>query len=343
MRIAMSIGHGDGLDRRAVGRLDDLERAGLDMVWVGEAYGFDAPTLLGYLAAKTTRVQLGAGILNLYSRPPTLIAQSSAALDYVSDGRAVLGLGTSGPQVVEGWYGVPYDQPMRRTREAIEICRQVWRRERIDHEGAYQIPLPASVGTGLGKPLKIAAHPVRDRIPIYVAALGPTNVELTAELAEGWLSLMFIASKAQAVWGDALAAGRARRDPTLGPLEIQAGGTLAIGDGLEHLRDAGRPTAARYIGGMGSRGTNYYNDLARRYGFEAEARQIQDLYLDGHRAEAEAAVPDEFLEQTSLIGPAGYVRDRVAEYADAGVTVLTVTPLGDDPVATISQLKEWTG
>jgi F420-dependent oxidoreductase-like protein len=341
MRLALSVGHGDGLEDTAE-RLAELESAGLDMAWVGEAYGFDAPTLLGYLAARTTRMELGAGILNVFSRPATLIAQAAASLDYVSGGRAVLGLGTSGPQVIEGWYGVPYGRPLQRTREVIEICRQVWRRERIDHHGAIDIPLGPGQGQGVGKPLKIAAHPVRDRIPIWVASLGPRNVELTAELAEGWLSLMFIPARAKAVWGGPLAAGLARRAPELGPLEIQAGGPVAIGEDVEHLRDRARPMVARYLGGMGTRQVNYYNDLACRYGFEAEAAVIQDLYLDGHRQEAEAAVPDEFLEQTSLIGPPGYVRDRLAEYAEAGVTMLTVTPMAGDPVEVVAQLKEWT-
>src|SRR5271163_610262 len=194
----MSIGHGGGFDP-AVERLEDLERAGLDMAWVGEAYGFDAPTLLGYLAARTSRIELGAGILNLYSRPPTLLAQTAAGLDYVSGGRAVLGLGSSGPQVIEGFYGVAFDRPLQRTREAIEICHQVWERRQIEHQGAYRIPLPAGEGTGLAKPLKIAAHPVRARIPIYVAAIGPKNVALAAELAEGWMPILFVPERAGAV------------------------------------------------------------------------------------------------------------------------------------------------
>jgi F420-dependent oxidoreductase-like protein len=337
----MSIGHGSGFDD-AVADIEELEQVGLDMAWVGEAYGLDAPTLLGYLAARTTRLELGAGILNLYSRPPTLLAQTAAGLDYVSNGRAVLGLGSSGPQVIEGWYGVPFDRPLQRTREAIEICHRVWKRDRIQHEGAFRIPLPPGQGTGLGKALKIAAHPVRDRIPIYVAAIGQRNVALAAEVADGWMPILFVPERADDVWGDALRAGLGKRATDLGPLEIQAGGLVAIGDGVEHLRDRGRPTAARYIGGMGTREVNYYNELFARYGWEAEARKIQDLYLDGHQTEAAAAVPAEFLEQTSLIGPPAYIRERLAAYADAGVTVLSVTALDDDPVGTVRQLKEWT-
>jgi F420-dependent oxidoreductase-like protein len=336
----MSIGHGSGFDG-AVSEIEDLERAGLDMAWVGEAYGLDAPTLLGYLAARTSRLELGAGILNLYSRPPTLLAQTAAGLDYVSNGRAVLGLGSSGPQVIEGWYGVPFDRPVQRTREAIEICHRVWARDRIEHTGAYRIPLPPDQGTGLGKALKIAAHPVRDRIPIYVAAIGQRNVALAAEVADGWMPILFVPERAGDVWGAALGKGLGQRASDLGPLEIHAGGLVAIGEDVEHLRDRGRPTAARYIGGMGTRDVNFYNDLFARYGWEAEARTIRDLYLDGHQTEAEAAVPAEFLEKTSLIGSPSYVRDRLAAYADAGVTALSITVLGGDPVGTVGQLKEW--
>ncbi len=340
MRLSMSIGHGSGFDR-SVERIEDLERAGLDMAWVGEGYGLDAPTQLGYLAARTRRLQLGAGILNLYSRPPTLVAMTAAGLDYVSEGRAVLGIGSSGAQVIEGFYGVPYDRPLQRTAEMIDLCRQVWERQVIDHHGAYQIPLPPGVGSGLGKPIKIAAHPVRARIPIYVGALGPKNVALTAARAEGWLTTLFIPERAHLVWGDALAEGTAARAPDLPPLEILGGGAVAIGDDVTALRELGRPTAARYIGGMGARGHNYYNDLVCRYGFEAEARHIQDLYLDGHRAEAEAAVPEEFLEKISLIGSAGYVKDRLAAYREAGVTALSISPVGGDPVAIVEQLATW--
>jgi F420-dependent oxidoreductase-like protein len=340
MRLSMSIGHGGGFDR-SVDRIEELERAGLDMAWVGEAYGLDAPTQLGYLAARTTRLELGAGILNLYSRAPTLIAQTAAGLDYVSDGRAVLGIGSSGAQVIEGFYGVPFDRPLLRTRELIDICHQVWDRQPVVHDGAYQIPLPAGQGTGLGKPIKLAAHPVRPRIPIYVAALGPKNVALTAEWGDGWLTTLFIPELAKTVWGDAIEDGIARRPEELGPLEILAGGAVAIGEDVTDLREQARPTAARYIGGMGARGHNYYNDLVCRYGFESEARRVQDLYLDGHRADAEAAVPDEFLEKTSLVGPPGYIKERLAAYKEAGVTVLSITPVGGDPVAVVTQLREW--
>ncbi|MEV4316002.1 LLM class F420-dependent oxidoreductase [Actinocrispum sp. NPDC049592] len=318
-----------------------LENAGLDTVWVAEAYGFDSPTLMGYIAAKTSRVQIGSAILPIYSRTPALIAQTAAGLDAVSGGRAILGLGASGPQVIEGWHGVAYDKPLGRTREVIDICRRIWRREVITNTGNYNIPLPEGQGTGLGKPLKILTHPVRPEIPIYVASLGDKNVQMTAEIADGWLPTLFIPEKAQSVWGQSLAAGKQKRDPALGELEIVAGGMLAIGDDVTGLRDASRPYIALYVGGMGARGRNFYNDLAKRYGFEAEAEKIQELYLAGKKDEAAAAVPAEFAELTNLIGPAGYVKERLQAFKEAGVTSLNVTPIGENPVALIEQIKEW--
>jgi F420-dependent oxidoreductase-like protein len=319
-----------------------LETVGLDVVWVPEAYGFDAPTLMGYLAARTQRVQIGAGILPFYSRTPALLAQTAAGLDYISNGRAILGLGASGPQVIEGWHGVPFDRPLQRTREIVEICRRAWRRELLVHQGAcYTLPLPADQGTGLGKPLKMLTHLRRSTIPIYLASLAPRSVEMTAEIADGWLPLFYVPEKARDIWGGALARGRARRSPDLGPLEVAAGGPVAIGEHVEHLRDLARPTVALYVGGMGARGKNFYNDLVSRYGYEREATLIQDLYLAGKKLEAAAAVPSALLEATSLVGPAAYVRERIAVFKEAGVTVLNVTPLGPDPVGVVAQVKEW--
>ncbi len=309
----------------------DMERAGLDLVWVAEAYGFDSPSLMGYLAALTERVEIGAAILPIYTRTPTLIAMTAAGIDALSDGRFHLGLGASGPQVIEGFHGVPYTDPLGRTREIVSICRDVWRREApLEHQGKhYRMPLAPELGTGLGKPLKIIAHPVRPSIPVWIASLGEKNVSLTAEVADGWIPILFIPERASDVWGDALAAGRAKRDPALGDLMITAGGLLAIGEGDEivALRDLQRSMVALYVGGMGAKGKNFYNELAVRYGFEREAAEIQDLYLAGKKREAEAAVPAEFLELTTLCGPASYVADRVAAFAEAGVTHLQVHPL----------------
>jgi F420-dependent oxidoreductase-like protein len=263
-------------------------------------------------------------------------------LDNISGGRCILGIGSSGPQVIEGWHGVPFDRPVGRTREIVDICRAVWRREAVVHNGrSYTLPLPADQGTGLGKPLKIINHPVRDRIPIYVASLGPKNVELTAEVAEGWYPTFFWPDKAKDVWGDSLAAGAATRDPSLPPLETATSVVLAIGENVEHLRELSRPHLALYIGGMGARGHNFYNELACRYGFDKEAALIQDLYLDGKRDEAMALVPDALVEGTTLIGPPGYVRERIAAFHEAGVTTLNVNAAGPDARAMIEQVKEW--
>ncbi len=345
MQLSMQLSYSGGF-RESAQQVAELERAGLDLVWVAEAYGFDGASLMGYLAACTETVQIASGILPIYTRTPTLLAMTAAGVDALSGGRCQLGLGASGPQVIEGWHGVPYDRPLGRTREIIEICRKVWAREdRLVHQGtSYSLPLPEDQGTGLGKPLKIIAHPVRPRIPIWVASLGPKNVAMTAELAEGWMPLFYLPEKARDVWGADLDAGMDKRDPSLGPLQIAAGGAVAVGDDAAGFREMARPLVALYVGGMGAKGRNFYNDLVCRYGYEAEAAEIQDLYLAGHKDEAAAKVPDALLEATTMCGPEGYVRDRIAAYREAGVTHLNVTPIptGEDSVVdVIGRLKEW--
>jgi F420-dependent oxidoreductase-like protein len=346
MKISTILSYSGGF-KESARQVKEMESAGLDLVWVAEAYGFDGPSLMGYLAALTDTVEIGSGILPIYTRTPTLIAMTAAGIDALSNGRFNLGLGASGPQVIEGWHGVAYDAPIGRTREITEICRAVWKRESpLVHDGRhYQLPLAEGRGTGLGKPLKIIAHPVRPRIPIWVASLGDKNVTMTAEVADGWLPMMFIPERAKEVWGSALSEGLAKRDEQLEPLMISTGGLLAIGEGedVTRLRELARPMLALYIGGMGARGRNFYNDLACRYGFEKEAGEIQDLYLSGKKKEAEAAVPDEILELTSLAGPAGWVAERVAALREGGVTHLQVTPVptGEQTSASlIGQLKQ---
>jgi F420-dependent oxidoreductase-like protein len=327
MRVGMSLNYAGGF-AETVTELADYEKAGLGIVFVPEAYSYDAVSQLGYIAAKTERLQIASGILQIYSRTPALTAMTAAGLDYVSGGRFTLGLGASGPQVIEGWHGVPYDAPVGRSRELIEICRMVWRRERLSYDGKhYQIPLPPALGTGLGKPLKLINHPVRDRIPIALAAVGPKNVALAAELAEGWQPFFYMPEKAGEVWGAPVSEGTAKRDPALGPLDVIAAAPLAIGDDVTGHRELARPFFALYIGGMGARGKNFYNALARRLGYEAEAERIQDAYLDGRKEEAAAMVPGELLELTSLIGPDGYVRERIGAWREAGVTTLNVLPI----------------
>lgn len=343
VRIGLGINY-VGDFKTVAAEVADLERAGLDIVFVPEAYSFDAVSALGYLAAKTEHIELASGILQLYTRTPTLTAMTAAGLDYISDGRYTLGLGASGPQVIEGFHGVSYDAPIARTREVIEICRAVWRRERLEYDGKYyQIPLPAGEGTGLGKPLKLINHPVRERIPVLLAALGPKNVELAAEIAEGWQPIFFLPEKSGEVWGEALAAGRAKRDAALGDLEVFASPPLAIGDDVEPLLEWVKPHLALYIGGMGAKGKNFYHTLAVKYGYGAEADRIQELYLAGKKDEAAKLVPDELVRDVSLIGPAGYVKERVAAFREAGVTVLNVVPLAGTPaerVKLIEQLRE---
>ncbi len=343
MRIGMALNYAGGF-RETAGELADFEKAGLDIVFVPEAYSYDAVSQLGYLAAVTERVELASGIIQLYSRTPTLIAMTAAGIDFVSGGRFSLGIGASGPQVIEGWHGVPYDAPLARTRETIEICRAVWRRERLVYNGThYQIPLPEGQGTGLGKPLKLINHPVRDRIPIILAALGPKNVELAAELAEGWEPIFYYPEKANEVWGSSLAAGTAKRDPSLPPLDIFAQAALAIGDDVKGLIDLIRPVQALYIGGMGARTKNFYNNLAVRYGYGKEAAAIQDAYLAGRKDEAAGLIPQELLEHVSLIGPKSFVAERVAAMRESGVTTLNVAPLASthaERLALIEQIKD---
>jgi F420-dependent oxidoreductase-like protein len=318
-----------------------LEEAGVEYVWCGEAYTLDAVSSMGFLAASTKRIQIGSSILPIYTRTPTMLAMTAVGLDLLSGGRFNLGIGASGPQVIEGFHGVEYDKPLARTRDVIEICRKVWRRERLEHDGVFSVPLPEGQGTGLGKALKIISHPVRERIPIYVASLGPKNVELTAELAEGWLPLFFWPDRAKDLWAEPLAAGASKRSSELPPLEVAVGGSLAIGDDVDELRELARPMLALYFGGMGARGRNYYNDVLRRYGFEQEAKEIQDLYLGGKKREAAALVPQELIDATSLIGPESFVKERIAAYREAGVTILNVQPVGPNKMKDVETVASW--
>ncbi|KUH73621.1 LLM class F420-dependent oxidoreductase [Mycolicibacterium novocastrense] len=334
MRTGIFLNYTDGF-LQAVDQVVELEKVGVDLALVAEAYSYDAISQLGFLAAKTTRMELGTGVVPIYIRTPTLLGMTAAGLDYVSGGRFRLGIGTSGPQVMEGFHGVPFDAPLGRTREVVEICRQVWRRERVQFDGKhYQIPLPSegpgARGTGLGKPLQLINHPVRDRIPITIAALGPKNVELTAEIAEGWQPVFFLPEQADTVWGEALRAGFAKRDPSLGPLDVMVSAPLAIGEDVDDRLSWVKPQLALYIGGMGARGRNFYHDLATRYGYGEIADTIQDLYLAGKKAEAIAAVPDDLVRSVSLVGPRGFVKERLAAFAEAGATTLLLQPLSVD-------------
>lgn len=323
---------------RTVGRR--LEDVGVDLLWVGEAYGFDAVSALGFHAATTSTLRLAAGILSVYSRSAALLAQTAAGLDALSGGRFELGLGASGPQVVEGWHGVPFAQPTRRVRDAIEICRMVWSGSALRHEGI--VSLPGADAEGQERPaLRLLDRPARTRVPVWVAALGPSTVALTAEQAYGWLPILFWPERSAGVFGSAIASGKSKRDADLGELAVAAGGYVDLTSGSTAGTAEARRDLARFVGGMGSRSTNFYASLARRYGLETEASRIQELYLSGRREEAAAAVPEALVAGTNLLGDADHVRRRIDAYREAGVTVLNVVPSGtDDPIRTLARVKQ---
>ncbi|RZU53724.1 F420-dependent oxidoreductase-like protein [Krasilnikovia cinnamomea] len=341
MRLGVQLGYeGEGF-AHAAEEVVEYEAAGAELVVVPEAYSFDAVSQLGYLAARTTRLELASGVMQLYTRTPTLTAMTAAGLDYVSGGRFSLGLGASGPQVIEGFHGVAYDAPLARTREVVDICRRVWRRETLTFDGSkYRIPLPPDSGTGLGRPLKLINRPVRARIPILLAAMGPRNVALAAEIAEGWQALFLDPRAASRVFAEPLAAGLARRDPELGPLDVMVPVPFAIAESTPELLGRHRAQLALYIGGMGARGRNFSNDLIRRYGYPHEAARIQELFLDGRRAEAAAMVPDDLVHATALVGPPNAIRRRLAEFASAGVTTMLVAPLAATRAERIKDVAE---
>jgi len=339
VRLGMIVDHTGGF-AETVELLQEYERNGLDLVAVAEAYSFDAVSQLGYIAARTEKLQLMSGIFQIYSRTPSLTAMTAAGLDYVSNGRFNLGLGASGPQVIEGFHGVKYDAPLGRTREVVEICRQVWRREPVEFEGKYYtVPLTEEHGgSGLGKPLKLINHPVRADIPISIAALGPKNVALVAEIADGWQPLFFHPAKAQRAWGESLEEGFSKRDASLGELDIQLQVQFFLGEPSPEQVAVVRNQLALYIGGMGARDKNFYNQLACRYGYETEAQEIQDLYLTGRRTDAAAAVPDELVEAVSLIGDEDSIRAQVTEFHAAGVRTLLLNPLAGTSEERVDQI-----
>ena len=338
MKIGLLTSPGDAF-AETMRHLADFEAAGLHRLFIPEAYTFDSVSHLGAAAVRTTGVEIATGIMNVYSRTPALIAMTAAGLDSVSGGRFILGLGASGPQVVEGFHGVPYAVPMARTREVIEICRTVWRREPLAHDGdVFQIPLPArhSAAQRAARPLRLVERPLRRDIPIFLAALGPRNIELAAELADGWLPTLYQPESAAAVFGPALARGAARRPAGLGPLEIVVDAKLMISEDPGELA-AGyqrvREYLALYVGGMGTRGKNFYHDLVCRYGYQSTAAEIEDLFRGGHKAAAAAAVPDALLRTVSLVGPPGHVAERIAALRESGVTGINAAPVA----ATVAQ------
>ena len=294
----------------------EAERLGFDSVWAAEAWGTDAVTVLAWIAAVTTRIKVGSAIMQIPGRTPANTAMTAATLDLMSGGRFILGLGTSGPQVVEGWHGQPWGKPLGKTREYVEIVRAALARQVVEHAGEhYRIPYDGADATGLGKPLKLMLRPFRADVPIYLAAIGPKNVALAAEIADGWLPIFVDPER----FGDAFGASLAGAPEGF---EIAASVTVLVGDDVDSLRDALKPHLALYVGGMGAKGKNFYNTLMRRYGWEAEAERIQELYLAGHQREAIAAVPDELVDAVALVGPKERIRDRLEAWRETPVTTL---------------------
>jgi F420-dependent oxidoreductase-like protein len=328
LRLGINLGYQDwanGLPN-AIALAQRAEALGFHSAWTAEAYGTDAVTPLTWLMAHTEKMHFGPAIMQMPARTPAMTAMTAATLDGMSGGRFLLGLGASGPQVVEGWHGQPYGKPLMRTREYVEIVREILRREKpLEHHGAhYDIPYNGPDATGLGKPLKLIVHPRRADIPIYLAAIGPKNVELAAEIADGWLPIFFSPYRVKEAFGDALDAGFARAGGGKGfdTFDVAPTVTVIVGDDPEQLADFVRPMIALYVGGMGARGKNFYNDLACRYGFERPAKEIQDLYLDGKKKEAAAAVPFEMIDEVALLGPKERIADRVGAWREAGVTTM---------------------
>jgi F420-dependent oxidoreductase-like protein len=312
--------------------VQEAERLGFDSVWVAEAWGTDAVSILGWLAARTERIKLGSAIMQIPGRTPANAAMTAATLDLLSGGRFLLGLGTSGPQVVEGWHGQPWGKPLGKTREYVEIVRAALRREVVEHNGEhYGIPYDGPGATGLGKPLKLMLRPLRAEIPIFLAALGPKNVSLAAEIADGWLPIFVAPERFDEAFGPSLAAAPP-------DFEITATASVFVGDDVAGLRDALRPHVALYVGGMGAKGRNFYNALVRRYGWEEEAERIQDLYLAGKQREAIAAVPDELVDAVSLIGPKERIAERLAAWRETPVTTLVLGTTQPEALQTLAEL-----
>ncbi|GDY28480.1 LLM class F420-dependent oxidoreductase [Gandjariella thermophila] len=324
MRLGLNLGYwGAGNDAENLELAREADRLGYAVVWAAEAYGSDAPTVLSWVAAQTERIDVGSAIFQIPARTPAMAAMTAATLDTLSGGRFRMGLGVSGPQVSEGWHGVRFDHPLARTREYVEIVRKALRRERLTYQGRhYTLPLP----DGPGKALTLTVHPAREHIPIYLAAVGPKNLELAGEIADGWLAVFF-SPEHSAESLKQVAAGRARAGRSMDGFDVVPTLPLVVGDDWRSCADLVRPYAALYVGGMGSRQKNFYNDLAVRMGFAREAAEVQDRYLAKEYAEAMAALPVEFLDATSLLGPKERIAERMRALAEAGVTTLTVSPM----------------
>jgi F420-dependent oxidoreductase-like protein len=345
VRLGINLGYwGLGNDADNIAVAQEADRLGYAVCWAAEAYGSDAATVLAYVAAKTERIDVGSAIFQIPARTPTMTAMTAATLDTLSGGRFRLGLGVSGPQVSEGWYGVKFDKPLARTREYVEIIRKAMARERLTHDGAnWTLPLPG----GPGKPLKLTIHPVREHIPLYIAAIGPKNLELTGEIADGWLGIFFAPEQAELSLAS-VRAGREKAGLTMDGFDVAPNVPIAVAASdsaadLSASADIFRHYTALYVGGMGSKEQNFYNRIACRMGYEEAAEEIQKLYLSGDKAAAAAAVPQQLIDSTTLVGTRERIADRLRAYADAGVTTLNLSPGGftlDERVAALRTAAE---
>ena len=339
MRLGLNLGYWSSGPSDNVAIAQEAERLGYHSLWTAEAYGSDAVTTLVWLAAKTERINVGTAIMQMPARTPAMAAMTGATIDLLTGGRFLMGLGASGPQVVEGWHGVVYGKLLTRTREYVEIVRMILKRDRpVEYHGEYY-DIPVEGGTGLGKPLKLIVHPLRSGIPIYLAAIGPKNVALAAEIADGWLPVFFSPERAN-VFRASLEEGFARRKDDRSPADFDIAPTVSVvvGDDVDACRNQVKPQLALYIGGMGARGKNFYNDLACRYGYQEAAGRIQDLYLSGKKNEAIAAVPDALVDEVALCGPRERIRDRLGAWKEAGVTTLICGAHSPDAVRAMAEV-----
>jgi F420-dependent oxidoreductase-like protein len=330
MKLGLQLGYDD--PRAGVELAQEADRLGFHSAWTSEAWGADAVTVASWIAATTEQIGIGTAIMQMPARTPATTAMTVATLDQLTGGRVLLGLGTSGPQVVEGWHGEPWGKPLGRTREYVEIVRAALRRETVEHHGEhYDIPYTGDGSTGLGKPLKLILKPLRREVPIYLAALGPKNVALAAEIADGWLPIFFSPERFREVHGPSLADAPEGFD--VAPLCA-----VLVDDDVQACRDLMKPTLALYIGGMGARGKNFYNTLTQRYGFEEAAAQIQDAYLDGRKGEAATLVPDELVDEIALIGPKERIAERLERWRDTGISTLIVQTRQKEALAVMAEL-----
>ncbi len=332
MRLGFSMGYAPPgtSPLEPIALAQEAERLGYDSAWAAEAWGTDCVTVLSWLGATTSRIKLGSAIMQIPGRSPANTAMTAATLDLLSGGRFLLGLGTSGPQVVEGWHGQAWGKPLTKTREYVEIVRAALRRELLEHHGEhYDIPLRD--GTGLGKPLKLMARPLRAEIPIYLAAISPKAVEQACEIADGWLPIFWSPEKAREVFSSAL-------ERTKPGFDVAPNAPVILIDDVEAGREFLKPYYALYVGGMGARGTNFYNDLMCRYGYEAEAARIQELYLGGSKRDAAAAVPDAFVDEVALVGPKERLAERIDAWRESGATSLLVSTQQPEALRSLAEI-----